>query len=421
MANYLQKVLYKKFPIDISEQQVKQINLLTKIYETRGSHSLALNTSSLAVHQMLFLDVDNKNLFDLFNIDRKEFKSALGVVPGIDFKKRIVISDPYNNLTVYLCHRVLNSNLDIKLKNQCFIDLMKMLHYKFFTSFVNYMMPFGANEATMKASIEKLTNKSDIIKHGTWKKVIEHRCENILFGKIDTDEDRKSIHIDGIRAYDNDDKIFYTLSDTQTRLRNKLKLIFNEYHKNHQIQETIDSYSLTSEIDGKKNINDTFTLESMITSVSNQVLNTNTFVDNNLIQLICSMFSNLKMDMFRAVLIKFSEIALIQSKSGKLDYVVYDKDREMYIGTRILIANLIQKTYRFCIKNNANMKNKKDILIKTKNLYSASRINDPEILDIKDSVHNLVIQIGETRRDATIVSIKIAFILYIMIKTFDYL
>ena len=66
------------------------------------------------------------------------------------------------------------------------------------------------------------------------------------------------------------------------------------------------------------------------------------------------------------------------------------------------------------------MKSRLAILDKVRNTFRSSRVNDPDILRIKDSVEHLVEIAKVTSRDSTKASLKIAFILYIILLTFDY-
>ena len=66
-----------------------------------------------------------------------------------------------------------------------------------------------------------------------------------------------------------------------------------------------------------------------------------------------------------------------------------------------------------------NLKSKVAILMKASNLYRSSRISDPEILKIKSSVDAFVLDSKISKRESTLASLKIAFIVYIILLTFD--
>ena len=65
------------------------------------------------------------------------------------------------------------------------------------------------------------------------------------------------------------------------------------------------------------------------------------------------------------------------------------------------------------------MTSKLAILQEVINLYKASRVSDPEILKVKESVEAFVLDTKMSSRDSTRASLKIAFIIYLMLLTFD--
>ena len=68
-----------------------------------------------------------------------------------------------------------------------------------------------------------------------------------------------------------------------------------------------------------------------------------------------------------------------------------------------------------------NMNSKIEILTKVKNIFSSSRISDEAVVTVKRSFTYFVGNCGETTRAATIASLTIVLILYIIIKSFEYL
>lgn len=415
MKAYIKDVFDKEFNIDITPLKIRQFKLYVYQFETRKQHPLALNSPLLGVVKMFFLNDDQKNLFDLFNIDSRYLTKVVNSIPTINSSFKIT-GNPYNVLITYLLHKTqVSTTLSQADKNDFMFLLIKMLHYKFFTSLVNHNFPHGSNEAIMQATINSLTEKFDITKYGTWKKTIEARCEDFL--------NTNSIHLSTIAKFDDDQKILYVLSDTQTRLRNKLKIIVSMYHEIKQQGDTIGSYALTTEIDGEKLlVSNVSMLDTMIANLSNELLTPHKFINNEHVKIVCTLFSNLRPDMFRYTLSAFSARATNQIRNGQLDKIITNKDdTHYYIGSRVLLRTIIQKTYRHCIINKVDMKSKIAILEKTRNLYASSRVNDADILDIKNSVLQVIDECANTNREPTKASLRIGFICYLILKTFDYL
>lgn len=379
------------------------------LFENRGEHPEALNTPLLGVNKIKFVPRDSDALFDIIGINKSEFQQTIRM-SSIN-TKFIVASDPFNLLTMWAVHKFYTSNLPKMVRDETCVSLFMMMLIRFFSSFVGHMLPHTVNREIMEATIDGLSDKYDI-KHAetsTWKLVMLARANELVSSN--------NIHSNTIKTFVNDSKIVYAITDTQTRIRTKLKLVIIEFHrvresggiiKDTEIMETIGE---TTEIKGLEN-----NYDNMINSVCNRILNINQFVRNDFISLVCKKTANVKADMFRELLMKFSTLATYQYSKHKQD----DVDTQgRYRGYHILIRNLIQRTYRACIVKKVKMTSKLAILEEVTNLYKASRISDPEILKIKESVEAFVNESKISSRDSTKASLKIALILYIILLTFD--
>lgn len=414
MSKHLLEKFSESFPIEINAPHVQQFIMLMYAFETRQKHASALNSPYLGLEQMFFTTQDTNNLFDIFNVAIADVKKVIRQCPSVNTSFKVA-SDPYNLFTTYLLHKTFNSKeLNEEARLAMLMALSKMLHYKFFTSFVNHEFKHGANKAIMEATINGLSEKFDIIKYGTWKCVIENRCEDLI--------NKTSIHYNTISKYDDDKAIMYLVTDVQTRIRNKIKIIVTEYYNVRSKGNVMTNTKLGTEIDGEKLIMDQVsTYDTMITNISNQVLNINQWLDNNYISIVVGMYNNLNTGLVKQMLTSFSQKASLQSRKQLLDKTTKKDGQVVYEGSRVLIKYILQKTYRACIQSKVNMKNKLDILTKSKNLYASSRIADPDIVAIKQSVAYMLDDCITVTREATISSLRLSLITYIMLKSFEYL
>lgn len=402
--------------VPITPEFVNQLVEYCAMFETKNEHSLALNSYLLGVYPIYFTTVENNLFFSLLQLDCEKIKEVLREHPLID-PNWTVVNDSYNYMIVFTAYRVFTSSLKDELKDRALLILFKMLQYKFFTSLVQHYYKFGADKEVMDATIKELTARYDIVKYGTWKEVIESRARDIY--------NPESIHRKTLETFKDDQAIIYVLSDVQSRIRQKVKLVTQEYYKNKDWNNEIRSYNLVDEVDGEKVITATTnTLDNMIAQMLQQIQSPSRFVDEELITALSNKFTAINHDMFRRILYTFTENAQLQFDSGDSKKTIRNRKDEnavIYIGVELLVTELIQKTYRFCILMKTNMKSKGDILTKAMNLYSSSRVSDEDILTIKRSVVYFVTKTGESVRPATIASMSIAFILYIIIRSMQYL
>lgn len=405
---------FSDFDIQLTPQHAKALHMFVLQFEMRADHALVLNSQSLAIRRVSFLPSDRRAVFNMFGLDEEDVQSVIDKIPSID-KDRLVSSDPLSLLCIWVAHLAhINRALPKDLKLLIKFNVCKILNYRFFTSLSSHVFKYLADEATMLATISQLTNKYDIITLGTWKAVIDARCHDII--------DPDSIHYKTIERMDDDKNILYIITDTRSRIADRIKNVAKVYYETHKSGIAISSYSNIKEIDGQKIIADQVAMfDVMISNLTREVLNTNLFYEQQKVRLVADFFDTLSADKLRTAIIALSERAIDQYKSGDaFDEVRTINHREVIIGIRKLITHIVQKTYRKLIYDGIPI-NAKAIVINARNIYSASRISDPDMLQIKESLTYFVDSIGTTKREATRASLRIAIILYILIKSMAYI
>lgn len=404
----------------ISVELINKIDNYCRYFETRGENGLALNTPYLGVHQISFTRFDRDLFYATVEVEESVIKAVIRKVDYISPSWN-VLGDPMNHLIIYLAHRTITSKLTAAEIDKGLLALFKILHYKLFTSLLFKRFEHGANPDIMEAVVNSLSKKFDLIAYKTWKGVIEARSRAVFDAGSDVDKD--ALHLTTLQNYDDDKKICYVISDIQTRLRNKINLITEQYYKFKESGDRIASYGHVDTIDGEKVIADSSNvMDSMLSSMLVECQNPSRFIENELIQVLSTKFQYVNEDAMRSILIRFAELGSVQAQSGELQKVVKPRGQdEYYVGVGILVRELLQKTYRLCQLDKVNMNSKGAILTKVMNIYTSSRITDDNVIKIKRSFYNFVLTCGESRRESTNASLAIAMILYIMIRSFRYL
>jgi len=279
---------------------------------------------------------------------------------------------------------------------------------------VNHYFPHGAAEKNMQAAIAGLSRKFDIVVYGTWKATIEARCVDLI--------SERSIHRHALETADDDKAFLGILMDCQTRIRDKVKNITRAYYDAHSDGNAINSRAATVETeDGKILVHSAKTFDLMIYNLQNEIMSERLFIDNETIRQLAAQFTSVSEDMLRSTLLSLVEIATTQRDSGQLDSIKINDGHELYVGLRALISHIIQKTYRNCMANGVDVTNKAAVFIKVKNLYSSSRINDEDILAIKQSVSYFVDLVSTSLRETTRSSLRICLILYFLLRSFRFI
>lgn len=462
MAHQILDVLSEKVPLTITPALAKAIIHYVTAYETYGTNINAFTSPYLGLYPCVFRAADREGFFELFHTDEgrlskfiasytennknrmfgietralvsmnlpfiRAFSSKLltlgftsadmrKVTQDIstidnDFK---VASDPFNIFCVWATHRVLNAKLDNRLKYDTAAAILKLLQYKFFTSLVNWRFKFKPNEQLMQTTYESLSDRYDIKQYGTWKGLMDARIQTFLAPN--------SIHYKTLHEFHDDKAILYVITDIQSRIRAQINAFYEEYMRVKDSDDIIGSYSsVGTDNEGEKVLLDNEEgIDMAISSVYQDTMSITRFLDDKAIRLVVSLFTALRMDQFRQFLIAYSEKITKLAKAKKDDEVSETNDGEIYIGGHILVQQIIQQTYRYCQNTNVNTKIPSEIIKTAKGVYSASRVLEQDIVNIRNSVDALVLELQKSRRETTVSAIKVAFILYIVVLSLKYL
>jgi len=405
------KQLFSSFTFPVTPAVANEINRWCVLYSNRDTHPDALNTPLLGTSKLGFYTRDTQALFDILGIDRMDFKRTIRMssIPS-HFQ---VATDEFNLLVVWASYLFANSKLPKSVKENTITSLYFMLLVKFFSSLIRHYFPYGANKGTMEATIDSLTDKFDI-KHeetSTWKLIMLKRAEEM--------NDPKNIHWHSMNNFLPDQKIIYILTDLQTRIRSKVKGVAEKYYEMVKAGRTIGDVDLTTtDKEGEKVIRELKTsFDGMISSICNRVINIQQFVREDFITITHQLIRNANADLMRNMLMQYSSLATVQYQKKQQD--IENANKTLFVGYHILIMNLIQRTYRRCIMEKVDLKNRAAILKKAVDLYSASRISDEVVLKVKNSIENFIIKGKFSSREATRASLKIAFVVYIILMSFD--
>ena len=461
MANTIRDTLTERLHITITPTLAKSIIRYVLGYETYKTNINAFASPYLGIDSCVFREADRAGFFDLFNVEgntvtnvvkskisgqnifgvatkhlveglasgisqlssdlstagftQLEMKRIINDIPAIDPNFKIA-SDPFNIFCIWVTHLVLVSTLPDKLKYDTAMSVLRFLQYRFFTSIVNYRFRYKPNETVMQTTFESLSDKFDIKRYGTWKAVIDARAQDFL--------SPKSIHYKTLINGGDDKAFLYVITDIQSRMRSQINLYVEEFMRIKESGDLIGSYGSTGtdKEDGQKMILSVESgLDMAISSVYQDTMSVSRLLDDRAIRLTAGLFTALRPDQIRQMMLAFSEYCVKMAKTKNDDKISTIGDEELYIGGHVLVQQIIQQTYRYCRNNGTNINSPVAILKTTKDVYSSSRISDPGIIAVKSSVGNLVLELQASRRETTLSALRVAFIMYIMLLAIKYI
>ena len=392
----LKQLFMDKFDIQPTVIQTRQLIRYVQMYELRDKNPLAFNTPMLAVDRAYFLPKDASFLFDNFNIYRPDFLRAIHECVSVN-KSYHVTGNDFNILCIWLIYCYLKSNLTKQMKYDGAFWIAVLLNYKFFTGKVQTCFPKGVNHGVMQATIDGLSAKCDIKKPETptWRAIIYDHCKTLL--------GNDSVHKHTLETFQQDNDVLYVISDLHTRLSAKILTVSTEYYENIKKGITVQSTDATIEnAEGERELKAIkATLDNTINNIVGSVLNINTFISFIDIKSVCALTKTVTPPMLQEALIAFSNMATVQNRANESDKVETIKNQKYYVGYRVLVTEIIQKSYRYCALKGIDMRSNMQILECVRNAYKSSRLDDKDITAIKFSVDKFVHENTKYKRDAT--------------------
>lgn len=464
---YIKDMLSEKVPLKIDAPLANAIIKYVRVYETYGTNINAFASPYLGLVSCVFRTQDRDGFFELFDmnyaalagfmtthinnsrelifgisskslldkfiddvkrklfnplssmtmgISNSEMKQIIKEIPTID-DNFVVASDPFNVFTIWVTYNILNSKLDNKLKYQAAQAVMLLLHYKFFTSLVNYRFKYQANEAAMVTTYEAISNKFDIKVLGTWKRVMEKGADDAI--------DPNGVHGKTWNNFDNDLKIIYIITDIQSRLRSKINLFYEAYMQVKAEGDLIGSYdTVGTDTEGQKQIiANEHGIDIAIASVYQDCMSVSRIVDLKAMRLAVALFSAIRLEQLKQLIIAFSEECVKLAKIGADDKRSKDKDtgEELLIGGHVLVQSIIQQSYRYCRNNDIDVDIPSKFIKGVKDVYTSSRISEPGIVQVRNSTMYYVSKLQSSTRESTVTALKAAFIIYIVLLSLKYI
>lgn len=400
----------------ITKSSLDQFNKWLRYFELRDEHPLMLNSPYLGINRLIFTPKDRSDIFSIFNIDEVELSNKLESIPSFN-KEFETISDELNIVLIWLIYKTLNTNIKISkiVLNDSARNFLVILWYKFMSSRLFRIFKHKPDENIMRYTIESLNYRFDIVKYGTWKKLIYEKCNDMIFST-------SSIHYKTFRSFSPDDKIYYIISDLKTKINSMISSISELYYENYNLNKSIETYESMVNIDGEKILRDTnYIYDSLIYYIQNQVLNERTFVNEKYINSISNLITSISYPLLYKFLVYICNTAKDQSKSNELNKIetIKNENYDFYYGIHILLYKLISFTFKELVSKDTNLNNKLSIFKNVKSLYSSSKYSNQEFINIKESIKKHILLSKVTVRSVTINGLVTAFVLYIFLKLFE--
>lgn len=378
----------------------KLANMISKFrltFEMRNQDHITFFGNPLTGIQVVrFLQEDRDNWFELI-IGTSEFiiGDELDNVEAID-KTRKVTSDTMNLSFVWVMHRFLVSKLSAKAKEQAMIDTAMIMQFKFLTSRLYRHFKFPADKSIAEATYAQLNYKYAIKQHGSWKALLEARSKDII--------DKNSIHYKALMNMDDDNKVTYVLSDSQGRIRELLKNIYDVHLRVRSNKNRILTTSSIIEHDGEMILKDiTNNLVGYNRYINSIITDKRSFIKDEL----CTVVEKLVHTMSPRMFIK------------TLEWMSNNYRQQGSSDIETAVSNVILYSLDYLKLNKTSLRSTGDLsgmLSKLRGSFMSSRNNDELLVKTKKDFEKIVNKATGSKHNGIVSSIRTGVMLYIVAR-----
>lgn len=351
----------------------------------------------LGVETVRFLDQDRDRWFDeILEVDADPLEERLLALPEVNAEFH-VSSDTMNLSCVWLTHAIFNSKkLSEEQRHEAMIDVMLVLQYKFFTSRYYRHFRYPADKATAEATYAQLSYKFDIKTYGSWSALFRARAEDIIA--------KASIHYRTIAHMDDDKKVIYMLNDTQGRIRDMLKNIYDVFLRVHQQGIRISSTSSVIEHDGVEVLKDKSRNVLAYGRYINSIISDrNSFMREELLVIVEKIMHTMPPKLFRETL-EWMSNNYRQHGANEIEEIL----NEALVHSFDYFSD-----HREAVRNTHDLPG---LLSRLRGVYMSSRSTDPVLFALREKVEGIVQKATGNKNTSLIASVRTGVLLYIVLR-----
>ncbi|MBE0438142.1 MAG: hypothetical protein IBX57_00045 [Gammaproteobacteria bacterium] len=385
---------------EANRSTIKTIRDIRLEFMNRNEDHLEFFTGNLiGVNPIRYKSSDRDRWFEeVLEVDEEDIREKIKRLDTID-DGWVRANDSVNLSCVWITHKIMNSTkLSAREKEQGMTETILMFQYKLLSSVVVRHFPYLADRAVAIATYEALSRKFEIKQYGSWQGLLDHRTKMILSSS--------GIHYESFLHMRDDKDVINVISDVQKRLREIVKKIHTVFARVKEENLRVTSKTTVVEIDGEKELLEKMRDHTAYTRyLKNIISDKPTFIRSELVDVVSDIMSSMNPDHLRQALDYCSD----NFGSGG------DKKIEKLLDETLLHA------YQYLSEKVGIMANPSDIgglVVKLKNIYSASRMSDSQLIEMRDLAEAIVKRSVRTRNRVLQASVRTGLQIYIVLRAF---
>jgi hypothetical protein len=385
----------------LDAQLAKRIHLYTVGFAHKNQDHIEFFGGNLTGVQVVrFTDSDKDRWFtEILQADESTLEARLVALPTVN-SDWVVSSDTLNLSCAWLLHALLHSKkLSDAQRHQAMLDVVLVMQYKFLTSRLYRHFKYPADRATAEATYAALTFKYAIKQYGSWAAVLNARAEEVI--------SPTGLHRKAIELMDPDSTVIYLLNDTQGRIRDMLKNIYDVFLQVHRQGIKISSTSSLVEHDGVEILKDkSKNLLAYTRYINSIITDRNSFIREELLTVIEKQMKTMPPRLFRESLEWMSD-NYRQSGASMIE--------------ELLNETLIH-SFDYLAENRNLVRNSTDLaslLTRLRGVYMSSRSTDPALFSLREKAEKIVKLATNNKNSSVIAAVRTGILLYLIARAYS--
>lgn len=373
--------------------------LETAFVNKNPDHSEFFGGTRMGCHRVRMLQSDMDVIFmDFLGVDETSLENQIHELPDID-PTRNVSSSIFNIACVWLIHAFRNSphlNDAQRLEGQ--VRVAQYLNYRFLTSILAHSFKFLTSPELADATYANLSYRFVLKATGSWWAALRYRSVELV--------KPGAVWSKTLDKLDNDYNVVKLLNDTQGRIRDMVKNIYEVFMDVHRQGSKINTISATVESDGEVILRDRVGgLERYSRYIRGVVPEKEEFIKRELLSVVNSLNPTAP------------EKLVIQMLEWTSANYLHVRDHSV----EKCVAAIMEHAFAYLSQHQILRSAKTDlaeVLLKMRGTYTSSRATDERLLRVKADVEDLVRMAVKTKNSSVVFSIRTTFCLYVVARAF---
>lgn len=381
------------------EKLAKKIKTyLGDLMNRNDAHIMFFGSNLTGPYPLRFKTSDSNEWFiDIMDVDERRIGKRIEKETGIN-PNWVRATDAFNMDCFYAMHRYMNSKLPDRIKHETIVNIAMILNIKLLGSIMARFFKYNVDERAAQEVYARLSRKFYIKRFGNWRRVLEHRSEDMA--------SKTSKWYPVLKEFTDAGELAQCISDVQGRLRSMIKYVWSVFEKVQADQKKFNHTSMSIEVDGVKVLQELKRdSETYKHYIHKSAVDRPTFIKDELVTIVDAEMRTMPQKLLYDVL-----GGVVQNIHKHSEDTLKLFDHAIEFAVEVIQNDRTSKH---------NLSDLSWLINKVRLQVTAAKTKDPIVFSLRDEAEKIVRMYAKTKNPTTIASVRTGLILYIVIRAFS--